>query len=234
MGLGGLVRQVSLPPSCIQTPAAGLGTRPVGTCSFPVPWGCPLHLPLQELSPERGSREGAIPSWGLDMWEAPSGASASAVSISGDPGGWAARVGRGGWARRVEGTAGWLPGGGRGAPGNAGWAWRALGSALPGGRRRAWERRVRRGSGGGKGGDPRGLAGGRGSRARGRWRLGPSRPSPGSSPRNRPPTAARGSRLPTPEPSRRLPLPAPGSLRLSRPSPSRRGGPAPGSNAGVC
>lgn len=80
--LGWAGEPCSLPPSKLLL----LGTGPVGTCSFPVPWGCPLHLPLQELSPERGNREGAIPSRGLDMWEAPSGASASSVPFSGDPG----------------------------------------------------------------------------------------------------------------------------------------------------
>lgn len=58
-----------------------------------MPWGCPLHLPLQELSPERGNREGAIPSRGLDMWEAPSAASALSVPFSGEPGAWG--LGRG-------------------------------------------------------------------------------------------------------------------------------------------
>lgn len=79
VSLGGLVGQVSAAPLLhlnFGSWALGLGTGPVGTCSFPVPWGCPFHLPLQEPSPERGSREGAIPSPGLDMWEAPSGASA--------------------------------------------------------------------------------------------------------------------------------------------------------------
>lgn len=51
---------------------------------------------------------------------------------------------------------------------------------------------------------------------------------------DRPPTAARGSRLPTPEPRRRLSLPAPGCLRLPLPSPRRRGGPCVGPDAWVC
>lgn len=62
---------------------------------------------------------------------------------------------------------------------------------------------------------------GRGTGA-GRRRLGAIRPRAGSSPRNRPPTAARGSRLPTPEPRRRL---------RSPPVPRRRGGPKPGPDA---
>lgn len=83
-------------------------------------------------------------------------------------------------------------------------------------------------------GEERGAAPGVGARApgreyrrgtgAGRRRLGAIRPRAGSSPRNRPPTAARGSRLPTPEPRRRL---------CSPPAPRRRGGPKPGPDARV-
>lgn len=227
VGLRGGMGQVSPAPSRIQTPAAGLGTGPVGTCSFPVPGGCLPHLPVQELSPVRGVGRGHPllgPGYvgGPELaCRRPPGASARRVSFVGHLG-----MGCGGWARSAERRqrrrpAAWLPGGGRDAPGNAGWAWRG------GEERGSWRAvpgvgaRGRLGPlGGGAGGD-RGARraaegsgpeeGGRGRRARGRRRLGASRRSSGSSPRNRPPTAALGSRLPTPEPRRRLPLPAPGS-----------------------
>lgn len=83
-------------------------------------------------------------------------------------------------------------------------------------------------------GEERGAAPGVGARApgreyrrgtgAGRRRLGAIRPRAGSSPRNRPPTAARGSRLPTPEPRRRLSSPL---------APRHRGGPEPGPDAWV-
>lgn len=142
---------------------------------------------------------------------------------------------------RLRGTPGWAAAVGGGRPG----AWRrarrvAVGMLRPGGHCGpgwTWGRRARargRGScGAARAGANARRRGGRGegaaAAARGRRRLSPGRPSAGSSPRNRPPTAARGSRLPTPEPRRRRLLAAPGCLRLPLPEPRRRrGGPSAG------
>lgn len=228
VGLGGQVGQVSpspFPPFKLHGAAPGLWERAPSLCPG-------LLLPPPSLGTEPRKRGwvgggGAIPSWGQGVWEALSGLTGPPC---GDPPLWGSR----GWAvGEVEevGAPSWLPGGGRGARGECGWAWRGggergAGRAAPGVGAAGGDCPARAGEGRAAAGPGARRAGGAGER--GGRRLGSSRPSPGSSPRNRPRQLLAGaaSRHPSPPapraPGSWLPLPPPPRPRRRR----RRGGPA--------